>query len=222
MLASPLEPDRRHCRRIGRALSERAVRGRSLVASYDEELLDGARRLLTRRAGQRGKLPSARIRRSISSARWSGRHHVEGRRVQGRARPQARHLHPAASEGQAPLGVLRRRRINMPNNPMTYCLGILLDEGLVLASDSRSNAGIDQVQAVCKLAVIAQPGERVILIQSAGNLATTQWVVAATARRRRGQRGKPRPVLRGPHLVRRDPDRGRALARCDRPRPQAR
>ena len=60
---------------------------------------------------------------------------------------------------------------------MTYCLGILLNDGLVLASDSRSNAGIDQVQEVSKLAVIAQPGERVITIQSAGNLATTQWVV---------------------------------------------
>jgi putative proteasome-type protease len=60
---------------------------------------------------------------------------------------------------------------------MTYCLGILLNDGLVLASDSRSNAGIDQVQEVSKLAVIEQPGERVIAIQSAGNLATTQWVV---------------------------------------------
>ena len=60
---------------------------------------------------------------------------------------------------------------------MTYCLGILLNDGLVLASDSRSNAGIDQVQEVSKLAVIEQPGQRVIAIQSAGNLATTQWVV---------------------------------------------
>jgi putative proteasome-type protease len=35
---------------------------------------------------------------------------------------------------------------------VTYCLGILLPTGLVLASDSRSNAGVDQVQRVCKLA----------------------------------------------------------------------
>jgi len=60
---------------------------------------------------------------------------------------------------------------------MTYCLGILLPAGLVLASDSRSNAGVDQITRVCKLTVIKAPGERVIFIQSAGNLATTQAVV---------------------------------------------
>jgi putative proteasome-type protease len=60
---------------------------------------------------------------------------------------------------------------------VTYCLGILLPKGLVLASDSRSNAGVDQVQRVCKLALIAVPGNRVIAILAAGNLATTQSVV---------------------------------------------
>ena len=60
---------------------------------------------------------------------------------------------------------------------MTYCLGMLLSGGLVLASDARSNAGVDQVQRVSKLALIAVPGERVITIQSAGNLATTQSVI---------------------------------------------
>ena len=60
---------------------------------------------------------------------------------------------------------------------MTYCLGILLSGGLVLASDSRSNAGVDQVTEVRKLALIAKPGERVIAILSAGNLATSQSVV---------------------------------------------
>jgi len=61
---------------------------------------------------------------------------------------------------------------------MTYCLGILLPQGLVLASDSRSNAGVDQVQEVCKLALITHPGSRVIAILSQGNLATTQSVVS--------------------------------------------
>jgi putative proteasome-type protease len=60
---------------------------------------------------------------------------------------------------------------------VTYCLGILSPAGLVLASDSRSNAGVDQVARVCKLALITAPGERVIAILSAGNLATTQSVV---------------------------------------------
>ena len=60
---------------------------------------------------------------------------------------------------------------------MTYCLGMLLAGGLVLASDSRSNAGVDQVQRVSKLALIDGPGQRVVAILSAGNLATTQAVV---------------------------------------------
>jgi putative proteasome-type protease len=60
---------------------------------------------------------------------------------------------------------------------MTYCLGIALQSGLVLASDSRSNAGVDQVQRVCKLALFAQAGSRVIAILSQGNLATTQSVI---------------------------------------------
>lgn len=60
---------------------------------------------------------------------------------------------------------------------MTYCLGILLPEGLLLASDSRSNAGFDTIAEVSKLSVLAAPSDRAIFIQSAGNLATTQEVI---------------------------------------------
>jgi putative proteasome-type protease len=60
---------------------------------------------------------------------------------------------------------------------MTYCLGILLNEGLALASDSRSNAGVDQVMRVSKLNLMPSSPDRLIVIQSAGNLATTQAVV---------------------------------------------
>lgn len=60
---------------------------------------------------------------------------------------------------------------------MTYCLGILSRAGLVLASDGRSNAGVDQITKVVKLTLVTVPGERVICIQSAGNLATSQAVV---------------------------------------------
>ncbi|HXA38434.1 MAG TPA: peptidase [Phenylobacterium sp.] len=60
---------------------------------------------------------------------------------------------------------------------MTYCLGILLPQGLVLASDSRSNAGVDQVVRVSKLNLMPTARDRVISIQSSGNLATTQAVV---------------------------------------------
>ena len=61
---------------------------------------------------------------------------------------------------------------------MTYCLGILLPEGLVLASDSRSNAGVDQVARVRKFDLFTLAGNRVIAILSAGNLATTQSVIS--------------------------------------------
>ncbi len=64
-------------------------------------------------------------------------------------------------------------------NTVTYCLGILLPTGLVLASDSRSNAGVDQVALVKKLALFEVPGQRVIAVLSAGNLATTQAVVTS-------------------------------------------
>ena len=60
---------------------------------------------------------------------------------------------------------------------MTYCLGILLPSGLEMASDSRSNAGVDQVALVKKLAIFELPSQRVIVVLSAGNLATTQAVV---------------------------------------------
>jgi putative proteasome-type protease len=72
---------------------------------------------------------------------------------------------------------------------MTYCLGVVLPTGLVMASDSRSNAGVDQVAHVCKQAVIAEGGDRVIVILSAGNLATTQAVVADL--RRAAGSGRP-------------------------------
>ncbi len=62
---------------------------------------------------------------------------------------------------------------------MTYCLGILLPSGLVMASDSRSSAGVDQIASVHKMARMAVPGRRVITILSAGNLGTTQAVVTA-------------------------------------------
>ena len=60
---------------------------------------------------------------------------------------------------------------------MTYCLGILLEQGLLLASDSRSNAGFDQIAEVNKLSLLPNSPERLVAIQSAGNLATTQAVI---------------------------------------------
>ena len=61
---------------------------------------------------------------------------------------------------------------------MTYCIAMVLDEGLVFASDSRTNAGVDHVSTFCKMTVIETPGEGVIVMLNSGNLATTQQVVS--------------------------------------------
>ncbi|HDP88909.1 MAG TPA: peptidase [Thioalkalivibrio sp.] len=60
---------------------------------------------------------------------------------------------------------------------MTYCLAIKVNKGLVFASDSRTNAGVDYVSTYSKMHTYAWPGERVCVILTAGNLATTQAVI---------------------------------------------
>jgi putative proteasome-type protease len=60
---------------------------------------------------------------------------------------------------------------------VTYCVGLLVDTGLVLLSDSRTNAGVDQINTFRKMATFQRPNERVLVLMSAGNLAITQAVV---------------------------------------------
>ena len=60
---------------------------------------------------------------------------------------------------------------------MTYCVGLDLRDGLVLLSDTRTNAGVDHISTFSKMHVVEVPGERVITLLSAGNLAVTQAVV---------------------------------------------
>lgn len=62
---------------------------------------------------------------------------------------------------------------------MTYCVALLLDQGLVLASDTRTNAGVDQVATFPKMNIFEVEHERVITILTAGNLAITQAVVTS-------------------------------------------
>jgi len=57
---------------------------------------------------------------------------------------------------------------------MTYCVGVLLDAGMVFASDSRTNAGVDHVSSFRKMTVYDRPGDRVVVILSSGNLSVTQ------------------------------------------------
>jgi putative proteasome-type protease len=61
---------------------------------------------------------------------------------------------------------------------MTYCVGILLNHGLVMAADTRTNAGVDNVGRFKKLFTWVFPGKGVFVLLTAGNLAVTQAVVS--------------------------------------------
>ncbi len=73
---------------------------------------------------------------------------------------------------------------------MTYGLGLLCNEGVLLAADTRSSAGVDHVKSVTKLFLFQNPGQSVMAIATAGNLATTQAVVGRL-NQRLGEVGNP-------------------------------
>ncbi len=77
---------------------------------------------------------------------------------------------------------------------MTYCLGIVTEEGLVMASDSRTNAGFDQVNVCRKMHSFVHPGERAFVVLTSGSLSISQSVIT---------------LLRGEF------DRGEGLAKAD-------
>jgi putative proteasome-type protease len=66
---------------------------------------------------------------------------------------------------------------------MTYCIGVLLDQGMIFASDSRTNAGVDNFAKFCKMTVFERRGDRVIVLLSSGNLAGTQAVISVLNQR---------------------------------------
>ncbi|MBC2833911.1 proteasome-type protease [Paragemmobacter straminiformis] len=61
---------------------------------------------------------------------------------------------------------------------MTYCVGLLLRDGMVLLSDTRTNAGLDNISTYRKMFTFEDPGERVIAIMTAGSLSVTQTTMA--------------------------------------------
>ena len=61
---------------------------------------------------------------------------------------------------------------------MTYCLGMLLDAGLIMIADTRTNAGVDDISSFRKLHCLTDTEDRVIYAASAGNLSTTQTVIS--------------------------------------------
>ena len=61
---------------------------------------------------------------------------------------------------------------------MTYCVGLLLNDGMVCLSDTRTNAGLDNISTYRKMFTFEVPGDRVILIMTAGSLSVTQTTIA--------------------------------------------
>lgn len=78
---------------------------------------------------------------------------------------------------------------------MTYCVGLLLDQGMIFASDCRTNAGVDNIATFRKMRVFSKPGDRVITFLSAGNLAVTQATLTQLEEWSRGKH-KSRNIFR--------------------------
>jgi putative proteasome-type protease len=74
---------------------------------------------------------------------------------------------------------------------LTYCVGILLKEGIVMASDSRTHAGVDNFAQFCKMSVFEREGDRAVVLLSSGNLAGTQAVISILSQRGSADDGKP-------------------------------
>ncbi len=83
---------------------------------------------------------------------------------------------------------------------MTYCVGMTLDRGLVLMSDTRTNSGVDNISTFRKMNHWSVPGERVIALMTAGNLATTQAVISQLEERNKAPAERHNSLLEAPTM----------------------
>lgn len=83
---------------------------------------------------------------------------------------------------------------------MTYCVGLTLDSGLVLMSDTRTNSGVDNISVFRKMHHWCVPGERIIAVMTAGNLATTQAVVSQLEERNKAPDERHNSLLEAPSM----------------------
>ncbi|MCB1441007.1 MAG: proteasome-type protease [Nitratireductor sp.] len=83
---------------------------------------------------------------------------------------------------------------------MTYCVGMRLRKGLVFMSDTRTNAGVDNISTFRKMFTWSNPGERVITLLTAGNLATTQSVVSQLDERTKAPGERNPGILQAPTM----------------------
>ncbi|RKF21800.1 peptidase [Altericroceibacterium spongiae] len=94
---------------------------------------------------------------------------------------------------------------------MTYCVGLSLDKGLVLMSDTRTNSGVDNISVFRKMYHWSVPGERIITLMTAGNLATTQAVISQLEERSKAPEDRQNSLLELPSMYRVAVEVGRLL-----------
>ncbi len=83
---------------------------------------------------------------------------------------------------------------------MTYCVGLKIDRGLMFLSATRTNAGFDSIASFKKMHVWERPGDRVIVLLTAGNLATTQAVVSLLDERSKAAAERAPSILETPSM----------------------
>jgi len=85
---------------------------------------------------------------------------------------------------------------------MTYCVGIRLDAGLVFLSDSRTNAGLDAISTFRKMMIYEKPGDRFMVMLSAGNLSISQSVreILQVEKLDRGAHEEPLTIWNAPSM----------------------
>ena len=83
---------------------------------------------------------------------------------------------------------------------MTYCVGMVLDRGLVMMSDTRTNSGVDNISVFRKMFRWSVPGERMISVMTAGNLATTQSVISRLEERTKAPSERHNSLLELPTM----------------------
>ncbi len=83
---------------------------------------------------------------------------------------------------------------------MTYCVGMIVEKGLVLMSDTRTNSGVDNISVFRKMFHWQVPGDRIITVMTAGNLATTQSVVSQLEERTKEPDQRDNVLLQSPTM----------------------
>src|SRR6201995_4690598 len=83
---------------------------------------------------------------------------------------------------------------------MTYGCGILVRDGLVMIADTRTNAGLDNVSTFRKLHIFSKPGDRIMAVASAGNLAISQSVLSTLTEGMEDQHGDLEPLMNAPTM----------------------